>query len=242
MNPDLRGQVAIVTGGGRGIGRAIALDLATHGARVAVAARTRGELDAVAAAIAAQGGEALAVPTDLSEEASIAALFATVDAHWGRLDVLVANAGIGRFAAFADITADDLETSLQVNVAGTAYCCREALARMRVRRAGYIITIASITGLKGYVRQAVYGATKHAVMGLTKTLAAEAQEHDVRVSAILPGGVATGMVADSRPDLAQARLIRPEDVAQAVRYLLALAPTVAVDQLVLRRWGSTPVF
>ncbi len=240
MPPDLSDHVAVVTGAGRGIGRAIARSLADAGARVVVAARTEPEIRAVADEIADAGGEALAVPTDLADEASVRGLFAAVRDRWDRLDVLVNNAGVGRYGPVAEFPVEDLDHVIGVNVRGTFLCCQEAVRMMAPARRGTIINISSVVGFKGYPNQAAYTATKHAVMGLTKSLAVEAQPHGIRVSAVLPGGVDTDLVRQARPDLDPSILLAPDDVAQTVMYLLSLSDRAAVDQVYLRRWSSKP--
>ena len=111
---------------------------------------------------------------------------------------------------------------------------------MTLRKSGYIINISSVVGLKGYPNQAAYTASKHGVVGLTKSLAVEAQEHGVRVSAILPGGVDTDLVGRARPDLDRSVLMQPEDIAQAVLFLLSLSDRCAIDQIYIRRRTSNP--
>jgi 3-oxoacyl-[acyl-carrier protein] reductase len=240
VQPDLTGQVAVVTGAGRGIGRAIARALASAGARVVAAARTEDEIRAVADEIAAAGGEATPIPTDLAEEASVRALFAAVRDRWGRLDVLVNNAGIGRYGPVAAFPLEDLDRVIAVNLRGTFLCCQEAVRMMGPAARGTIVNISSVVGFKGYPNQAAYTATKHAVMGLTKSLAVEAQPQGIRVSAVLPGGVDTDLVRQARPDLDPSILLAPEDVAQTVLYLLSLSDRAAVDQIYLRRRTSRP--
>ena len=240
MQPDLSGQVAVVTGAGRGIGRAIARSLASAGARVALAARTEAEIQALADAITAAGGRALAVPTDLAEEASVRALFATVRDRCGRLDVLVNNAGVGRYGPLAEFPVADLDRVIAVNLRGTFLCCQEAMRMMVPAGRGYIINVSSVVGFKGYPNQAAYTATKHGVMGLTKSLAVEAQPHGIRTSAVLPGGVDTDLVRQARPDLDPSVLLAPQDVAQTVLYLLSLSERAAVDQVYIRRRASRP--
>lgn len=240
MAPDLRTNVAVVTGGGRGIGASICRALGQAGATVVVAARTECQIRTVADQIVAAGGAALPLQVDLASEASVIALFQTVMETFGRIDTLVNNAGVGVYGPVMDYAAADLDALLAVNVRGTFLCCREALRRMARARKGYIINISSVLGFKGYANQAAYTATKHAVMGLTKSLAVEAQAYGVRVSAVSPGGVDTEMVRSSRPDLDPSVLLRPEDVAQAVLYLLSLSETAAVDEIYLRRAAGTP--
>ena len=129
---------------------------------------------------------------------------------------------------------------MRVNLRGTFLCCREAMRLMLPQKAGNIINISSVVGFKGYPNQSAYAASKHAIMGLTKALAVEAQPHGIRVSAVLPGGVDTDLVAESRPDLDRACLIAPEDIAETVLFLLTLSDRAAVDQIFIRRTNSTP--
>jgi len=240
MAGHLAGKVALVTGGGRGIGRAVGKTLAAAGACVFVCARTQSEIDAAAKEIADAGGRATAMPMDLADEASVRAAFAAVGSRAGRLDVLVNNAGIGLYGPVKDFPVGQLDRLTAVNLRGTFLCCQEAMRLMAPQKSGYIINISSVVGIKGYPKQAGYTATKHAVMGLTKSLAVEAQEHGVRVSVILPGGVDTAMVREARPDLAPAILLQPEDIAQAVMYLLSLSDRAAVDEIYIRRRASQP--
>lgn len=238
-NP-LAGETAIVTGAGRGIGRAIALALARAGARVALAARSRPQLEEALSEIHASGGSGIAVPTDVSSESEVAHLFERVREDFGRLDVLVNNAGLGIFGPLEELRTEDLDRVLAVNVRGTFLCAREALKLMKPRRKGYIINVASVVGFRGYANQSAYTASKHAVMGLTKSLALEAQPYDIRVSAILPGGVDTDLVRQARPDIPQSDLMQPEDIAQVVLFLLSLSDRAAIDEIYIRRRKSAP--
>ncbi|NQT18527.1 MAG: SDR family oxidoreductase [Planctomycetes bacterium] len=240
MSAKLDNKVALVTGGGRGIGRAICLALADAGAHVVAAARTTEEIDAVAKEITDAGGMATAVTADIANEDDVVALFDHVRDVHGRLDVLVNNAGIGIYGPVVGFSASAIDRIMAVNVRGTFLCCREAMKLMIARREGYIINISSVVGFRGYPNQAAYTAAKHAVMGLTKSLAAEAQEHGIRVSAILPGGVDTQMIRRSRPDLDVSALMHPEDIAQSVMYLLSLSERAAVDEIYIRRLDSKP--
>ena len=240
QQPDLTDRVAVVTGAGRGIGRAVALALGRAGARVVAAARTQAEIDATAKAVRDAGGRAEAMPVDLADEASVRGLFAAVRDRWTRLDVLVNNAGIGLYGPVETFPVEDLDRLVAVNLRGTFLCCQEAMRLMVPAGTGYIINVSSVVGFKGYPNQAGYTATKHAVMGLTKSLAVEAQEHGIRVSAILPGGVDTDMVRQARPDLDRSILLQPDDVAHAVLFLLSLSDRAAVDQIDVRRRTGQP--
>lgn len=229
-----------MTGAGRGIGRAIAEALGAAGAHVVAAARSASEVEAAAAGINAAGGAATAIRADVASEGEVDALFAQVRDRLGRLDVLVNNAGIGLYGPLMDFGTADFDRLVAVNLRGTFLCCRQAMRMMVPRRSGYIINISSVVGFKGYVNQAAYTATKHGVMGLTKSLALEAQPHNIRVSVILPGGVDTEMAAKSRPDLDRSVLMKPQDVAQAVMFLLSLSDRAAVDEICIRRRMSAP--
>jgi 3-oxoacyl-[acyl-carrier protein] reductase len=240
MDVNLADKVALVTGAGRGIGRTVALALANRGATVVLVARTADQIEGVQREIAAAGGRAVAIAADVADEASVVACFGRVAREFGRLDVLVNNAGVGRFGPIAEMSAAEFDAVMGVNVRGTFLCCREAMGLMRPRKSGYIINIGSVTGFRGYANQGAYSASKHAVMGLTKALAIEGQRDGVRVSAVLPGGVDTEMIGDARPDLDQSTLMQSEDVADAVLYLLSLSERAAVDQIYIRRRTSSP--
>jgi len=209
-------------------------------ARVVLVARTLKELTRTAELVRREGGEALVVRGDVSREADVERLFDKVSDRWGAAQVLVNNAGIGIYGPVATYAARDFDQVLAVNLRGTFLCCRAALRQMMPVRRGTIINISSVVGIKGYANQAAYTAAKHGVMGLTKSLAAEAQPHGIRVSVILPGAVDTPMVRKARPDLNPGELLQTEDVAQAVEYLLSLADRAAVDELYIRRRASRP--
>jgi NAD(P)-dependent dehydrogenase (short-subunit alcohol dehydrogenase family) len=236
----LKDQVVLVTGAGRGIGRALARSLAATGARTVLAARTGAEIEATAAEIRGAGGEAEAIPTDVTDEDAVRRLFQAIEERRGRLDVLINNAGIGLFGPASEFPAADLDRVLAVNVRGTFLCSREALRLMKHRRRGYIINMASTVAVRGYPNQSAYTASKHAVLGFTKSLAVEAQEHGVRVSAVLPGAVDTGIIGEARPDLERAVMLAPGDVAQVVLFLLSLPERAAVDEILIRRRSSRP--
>lgn len=238
--PLLEGQVAIVTGAGRGIGRCIALTLVQHGARVALAARTASELRAVQAEITAFGGQALCIPTDVSREADVQTLVQRTVAHFGRLDIVVNNAGMGIFGPLAEMTTAQWDRVMAVNARGPFLLCREAIPYLRQRPRSFIVNITSVVGVKGYANQAAYSASKHAVMGMTKALAREVQADGIRVHAICPGGVNTQMVAQARPDLDRSVLIQPEEIADAVLFLVTRRGNAVIDELHVRRAASTP--
>jgi 3-oxoacyl-[acyl-carrier protein] reductase len=240
IKPDLSKQVAIVTGGGRGIGRAIALALGRCGALVVVAARTQSQIETVTHEIKQVSGKALFIQCNIADEGQINHMFDTVMDKFGKLDIMINNAAIGRYGPFQNFASSDLDDLIAVNMRGTYICCREALQRMIPQRSGYIINISSVVGFKGYENQSAYTATKHAVVGMTKTLALEAQKYNIRASVIHPGGVDTDLVGEARPDLDRTILMQPEDIAQTVLFLLSLSDRAAVDEIYIRRRGSSP--
>ena len=237
---DLTNKNAIITGAGRGIGRAIALALAGHGATVILAARTESQIKSVAKEISRFGGVAYSFPFDLGIKEEIHSLFTYFDERCGTLDILVNNAGIGLFGQIHEFSTEDLQTLLDVNIRGTYICCQEGLRRMIPNNSGYIINISSVIGFKGYPNQSAYTASKHAIVGMTKSLAVEAQSHNIRVSVIHPGGVDTNLVRNARPELDPAVLMQPEDIAHTVLYLLSLSARCAVDEIYIRRRASKP--
>lgn len=237
---ELKGKVALVTGAGRGIGHRIAAMLADCGAKVVLASRTAEEIENVARGINNYGGEAVAKRTDIAEEHDVEELFSYIESENGRLDILINNAGAGVFGALVDMTVADFDHTLAANMRGTFLCSRQAMRMMMRKHCGYIINIASVVGFRGYAEQSAYSAAKHGMMGLTKSLAAEAQPHGIRVSAVLPGGVDTEMIRRSRPDLDPAELLDCTDVAQAVAYLLSLSDRASVDEIYIRRRNSKP--
>ena len=183
----LSGKTALITGGGRGIGRAIALTFAQHGARVAVAARTREQVESVAQEI---GGNALALVCDVANPANVAEIFGDI-----KPDILVNNAGIAESATLTSTTDELWQRHLAINLSGTFYCTRAALPAMLEKRWGRIINIASIAAKTGAPYIAAYAASKHGVLGLTRVVALEVAASGVTVNAICPGYVDTDMVS-----------------------------------------------
>ncbi len=229
--PDLEGRVAVVTGGTRGIGRAIAETLAGAGADVVPTSRTESDVEDAVAAVRERGAESVAVETDVTDPDGVAALFAAVDDAFGRLDVLVNNAGINPHAGMGqpeDVALEAFEKTLEVNLRGAFNCTRAAAPQLHAADGGTVLNVASVAGLVGTPRQHPYTASKHALVGLTKSLALD-WAPEVRVNALAPGYVATELTEPLRAneELYQSvidrtpmeRFAEPAEVAEAALFL-----------------------
>ena len=237
---DLTGKIAIITGASRGIGKSIACALAAQNATVILVARSKKDIQSLAQQITSTGGKAQAIPLDISQEKEVIDFFNDIVKRYGKLDILINNAGVNARGKILETPIDALDNVMKVNIRGTFLCCREGLRVMALQKNGTIINMSSVMGFRGYVDQAAYAASKHAVVGMTKTLAIEAKEYNVRVSVIHPGAVATEMGLSARPDLDPQVMIHPEDIAQVVLFLLSLSEHCAIDEIYIRRKSGSP--
>jgi 3-oxoacyl-[acyl-carrier protein] reductase len=238
----LDGKVAIVTGGSRGIGRAIAVALAGEAATLVLAARSQEMLDEAADLVRGAGGRAETVVTELTEESSIRHLVQVTREKLGRLDILINNAGITHSAKFGETRTEDLDRCWAINARAPFILCREALPLLREAERGFIVNIASVVGVKGYPLQSAYTASKHALRGMTMSLAEELRGTNIRVHVVCPGAVDTGMVGNVRPDIKTADLIGPSEIAELVLYLVTRTGNAVVDELHIRRAAAAPWF
>ncbi len=223
----LAGKVAIVTGASRGIGRAIALELADFGAKVVVNyASSSDAADELVDKIISRGGEAIAIAADVSKPEQIDDLVKTVMDQWGRIDVLVNNAGITRDTVMLRMKLEDWQAVLDTNLTGVFSCTRAVSKIMLKQKSGRIINIASVAGQIGNPGQASYSASKAGVLGFTRTVAKELSSRGITVNAVAPGFVETDMTTDLNTEgllqfIPLGRLGKPEEVAGMVRFLAA---------------------
>jgi NAD(P)-dependent dehydrogenase (short-subunit alcohol dehydrogenase family) len=234
------GRVVLVTGAGRGIGRAVALELAGRGYRVAAGARSTAEVEAVAAAIRSTGGAALALTGDLLLPETATAWVSQTERALGPVDVLVNNAGHAPSAKVEQTSDDELRRVLGIHVEAPFRLCRAVIAGMKTRGFGRIVNIASTAGLTGAAYISAYTAAKHALVGLTRALAAELAKAGITANAVCPGYVDSDMTRESARNVARktgcteeeahsrlaamnrgGRLIAPEEVARAVAFFAA---------------------
>jgi 3-oxoacyl-[acyl-carrier protein] reductase len=225
MTKQLEGKVAIVTGASRGIGRSTALALAAEGAAVVVNyASSSGAADAVVAEITAQGGKAIALKADVSQEAEVDQMVETTIAQLGRIDILVNNAGITRDTLLLRMKLEDWQAVIDLNLTGVFLCTRAISKIMLKQKSGRIINITSVAGQMGNAGQANYSAAKAGVIGFTRTMARELASRGITVNAVAPGFIATDMTSDlnAEPILQMIPLKRygqPEDIAGMVAFL-----------------------
>ncbi|MGA3265139.1 MAG: 3-oxoacyl-ACP reductase family protein [Terracidiphilus sp.] len=224
----LRGRVALVTGGSRGIGRAISLELARYGAAVAVNFNSNvAAAEAVAADIRAMGGECLLVQGDVSKRETARSVVGKILEAWKRIDILVNNAGITRDRSLRKMTDEDWEAAISVNLNGTYYCTATVIPVMIEQKYGRIINIASIVGQAGAFGQSNYAASKGGIIAFTKCVALELAKDNITANAIAPGYTATEMVEAMPPEVLEKicakiplrRLAKPEEIAKAVLFL-----------------------
>jgi 3-oxoacyl-[acyl-carrier protein] reductase len=239
MSVELQGQVALVTGGSRGIGLAIARDLASAGARVAVVARDGARAEAAAGELPGEGHRGYAV--DVADPEAVNALVKQVEADFGSLDILVNNAGVTRDNVLMRIKDEDWDAVLDTNLRGAFNLMRAASRGMMKRRSGRIINISSVVGVTGNAGQANYAASKAGLIGMTKSVAKELAGRGVLVNAVAPGYIETDMTAEL-PEAARTalmngialgRLGKPEDIAPAVRFLAGPGASYITGQVLV---------
>ena len=236
---DLKNKNALITGAGKGIGKAIALALAKEGVNVILVARTQEEIDIVATKARSLRVKALAITADLADINSVNTAVEKALKEFGTIDILINNAGIAAFGKFLELEPTDWERIIQVNLMGTYYVTRAVLPKMIERQTGDIINISSTAGLNGNAMTSAYSASKFAVLGLTDSLMQEVRKHNIRVTALTPSTVATNMakdlnLTDGNPD----KVMQAEDMAELIIAQLKLNRRVFIKNSSI--WSTNP--
>jgi len=233
----LKDKVAIVTGASSGIGREIALTFTQEGAKVVLAARREAKLKEVAREILGRGGESLVVPTDVSQEAQVKAMVGEALREFGRVDILVNDAGMGHWGPVMDFKTKDWDEVFNVNAKGTFLCCREVLSTMVEQKGGRIINISSDAGKIPFAECSAYCAAKAAVIAFSRCLALEVLPYNIGVHVICPGYVDTPWYDGDPIPPDRSRMLKAEDIAQLALYLASLPSKVLIDEIVIQPRG-----
>ena len=242
MEGRLGRKVGIVTGASRGVGRAICIAFAKEGATIVLAARSPEKLEETAEEVREAGAKAEIVITDLTREEAIKNLIKVTNDKFSRLDILVNNAGVTVSSELERTSTQDWDRLFAVNARAPFILCRESLPLLKKAPRAYIINIVSVVGVKCYALQSAYTASKHALRGMTKSLAEELRDSNVRVHSICPGGIDTDMIGQIRPDIKKEDLMQPEEIAELVIYLVTHKGNAVIDELHIRRAASSPWF
>lgn len=231
---DLTGKTAVVTGGTKGIGRAIAESLVNAGVNVSFSARHEREIERAAAELNEAGpGRAAGFFCDVRHEAQVKAFFAQTVEKFGGVDILVNNAGIGMFATVESMSADDFRAVIETNLCGVFYCSHEAIPLLKQRGGGYIINISSLAGTNAHPKMAAYNASKFGLNGFSEALMQEVRHDNIKVSYIMPGSVNTEFGGDEPSDEKSWQL-QPADVANTVMNLLLYPDRALASRIELR--------
>ena len=235
----LSAKVAIVTGGGTGIGRGVALALAHEGARVVVCGRRKEPLDEVVQTIWRAGGNAAAVQADVSREQDVELVLQTALETFDGVDILINNAGIGGGAPIHEHNIADWDRIMAINLRGPFLMARAVLPTMRTRHSGHIINISSESGLEYYPGDGAYGISKHALNALSEYIQRENQDLNIRVDSICPGMVVTEM-SENSPGLDHSKCLYPEDIADLVLWLISRRTNIKIGTPVLIQTMENP--
>lgn len=235
----LQGKTALVTGAGKGIGKAIAIALAKEGVQVGLVARTVKDLQELAAEIGATGIKTAIAAADISDMNAVNKAVEKIQTELGNIDILINNAGTGTFGKFLDLTPEQWENQVKVNLFGVYYTTRAVLPQMIERQTGDIVNISSTAGQKGAAITSAYSASKFAVMGLTESLMQEVRKHNIRVTAMAPSTVVTELAVKSNLiNNNEDRVMHPEDFAELIIAQLKLNRRVFVKESSV--WSVNP--
>lgn len=239
----LTNRIAIITGGGRGIGRAITLAFAREGAKVIVVGRNRARCDEVVSQISKNGGDAISIQADVSSEADVAKMVEQTKDKFQRIDILVNNAAVNLpYRAVTELSLDEWNWIISINLTGTFLCCRAVLPQMIAQQFGKIINLASLGGRMGAAGRAPYRASKAAIINFTECLAAEVKELNIDVNTICPGAVKTDMLSEITGGEMPIHAMPTEDIA-AVAVFLASDESRAITGTAIDAFGcGNPLF
>ncbi|MBN1542578.1 SDR family oxidoreductase [candidate division KSB1 bacterium] len=233
---DIKKKIIWVTGSGRGIGRAIALELGRRGAHVVVSSRTEEEIKTVEREAEKSESQLFARVCDVTDEKSVNDLQQAVRSHWGPIDVLVNNAGLGIFKKIMQTNLDEWERMMAVNARSAFLCTRAVLPDMIERRDGHIINVVSVAGRQPYYNCGGYCASKYAMLGFTEVLRMETRKHGIRVTAFLPGATDTAIWGSATVD--RSKMMQPEQVAQSLADICCAPASAMIEEVVLRPMGG----
>ena len=236
----LNNKVAVITGAGGGIGRAIAEKLASCRMKIVLLGGNNCDKLSETRQIVEKYSEAAVIPGDLSNDRFPAEAAAKAAAAFGAIDVLINNAGIAQSTPFEAVSVSEYDRIMAVNCRAPFFLTQKMLPFLKKSPAATIINIASVVAHAGYPLQSVYTASKHAMLGFTKSLAREYYKENIRVHAICPGGVYTDMVKISRPDLSPEGMIMPEEIAEIVHFFLANRGNAVIDEILVHRLNKEP--
>lgn len=235
----IKGKIALVTGAGKGIGRAVALALANEGVHVGLIARTESDLQSLAKDIEAKGVTSAIATADVSDIKSVNKAVSAIQQTLGNIDILINNAGIAKFGKFLDLETDEWEAQIKVNLFGVYYVTRAVIPQMIERKTGDIINISSTAGLKGAATTSAYSASKFALLGLTDSLMQEMRKHNIRVTALTPSTVLTDLAKSSNLiNNNEERVMHPEDLAELIISQIKLNRRVFVKDSSM--WSTNP--
>lgn len=236
MPHSLAGQVAVITGGTRGIGLAVAKAFARHGMHLAICARRKEQLTDAVHHLEALDTEVLGLVADVTKAEEVKHFIEETLKRFGKIDVLVNNAGTGGYGPIDQTTEEDLQKVLDVNLRGVFLASRAVFPIMREKKRGYIITVSSICGKEAYAEISAYCASKFASVGFTEALLKEGIDHGIRTTSICPGMVDTEMVEGA--GVPPEEMLTAEDIAETCLYLLSLSDKAVVKEIVMQRAGA----
>ena len=240
MNSNLKENVVVLTGAGGGIGRAIAVKLAQSGMRLVLLGGNNPDKLEVTRLEVEKYSSCLVLPGDLTDLEFLASGIEAAHNHFGRIDILINNAGVAQSTPFEKVSVAEFDRIMTINTKVPYFLTQYALPFLKRSSAATVINIASVVAHSGYPLQSVYSASKHALLGFTKSIAREHYKDNIRVHAICPGGVYTDMLRVSRPDLTEEGMIMPEEIADIVWFFLANRGNAVIDEICVHRCNKEP--